>query len=71
MPASALAERAPASVLAERAPAPALVLVPVGARWALAEELQVAPAPALVLVPVGARWTLDKIGEPGKHARIR
>ena len=71
MPASALAERAPASVLAERAPAPALVLVPVGARWALAEELQVAPAPALVLVPVGARWTLDKIGEPGKHARLR
>ena len=58
MPVAAAAERVPASVLAERVPAsaPALVPVPVGARRALAEELQVAPAP--VPVPAGARRAL-------------
>ena len=68
MPASALAERAPASALAERAPAsaPALVLVPVGARWALAEELQVAPAP--VPVPLGARRVLAEELQVGASA---
>ena len=57
MPVAAAAERVPASALAERVPAsaPALVPVPVGARRALAEELQVgASALAELLRPVVA-----------------